>query len=267
MCGCFRSNTSVSAFILDNHPEIMMGNELCAFELDGKMNKRLRWCACRAGKGMTPHKRYLRDTGENLSLDYEQFYCDIQSHPEPLVFTDFVKLIRRHKSPTITSIGEKLPAFVSDRPVHENDWVWSKYLKFGPMKVVCCIRDCRDVITSQIKRWHGTPKERQRQSRWKRPNIEECLTGNRTWYCYMNSWTMWKNTRFPCHELHYGKLASNMDGEAKKLAEFLDVDPTPMRDAFQKHFQPSSTWQEFMPNMTEKLPDKWIEMLKLYEFL
>jgi len=266
MCGCFRSNTSVSAFILDNHPEILMANELCAFEFDERMHNRLHWCASRPGKGMKPQKRYLRDKGENLSLNYEKFYYEIMNHPK-LQFANFVKLVQRHKSPTVTSVGEKLPAYVVDRPVHEIDWVHKKYLQFGPMKVVCCIRDCRDVITSQIQRWHKTAKKPP-TSLWKRPDVKGCVTGDRTWHRYMESWTTWKGkTNFPCHEIHYGKLESDMDGEAEKLAKFLGVDPLPMKESFKNHFKPSSTWKSFMPNLTEQLPKEWIEMMKLYEFI
>jgi hypothetical protein len=266
MCGCFRSNTSVSAFILDNHPEILMANELCAFELDERMNNRLRWCASRPGKGMKQQKRYLRDKGENLSLNYEKFYSDITGNSKPLRFANFANLIHRHKSPTVISVGEKLPAYIDDRPVHENDWVCQKYLKFGPMKVVCCIRDCRDVITSQIQRWHKTVKKPP-TSLWKQPDVKGCVTGNRTWYRYMESWTKWKEeTNFPCHEIHYGKLESDMDGEAEKLAQFLDVDLIHMKESFQTHFKPSSPWKTFIPNLTEQLPKEWIDMLQLYEF-
>lgn len=267
MCGCFRSNTSVSAYILDNHPEILMGNELCAFELDKRMDNRLRWCVRRAYTGVRPMKRYLRDTGDNLSLDYEQFYHSISRHQNPLVFQNFLELVQKHKSPTVTSVGEKLPAYVNDRPVHENDWVCQKYLKFGPMKVVCCIRDCRDVITSQIKRWYATKGNKRPRSRWKRPDVEGCVTGNRTWCRYMESWTKWKEkTNFPCHEIHYGKMESDMEGEAEKLAQFLGVDSIHMKKSFQIHFKPSSPWKEFMPDLTEQLPKEWVDMLQLYEF-
>jgi len=248
-----------------------MANELCAFESDTEMNKRLRWCnnfPFRYG-GTLPHKRYLRDLGDNLSLDYKKLYEEIASHQAPIDFTTFVNWIKEYKSPTVTCIGEKLPSFPQGKPVHEHTEMIKKFERFGPVKVVCCVRDGREVISSQIKQWHNTPAKRRSASRWKRPNVNACLAGNMTWCHYMQSWTSWKaSDKVPWFELHYDRLIKDRDGESAKLAQFLEVDQSYMKHLFEQHFKPiEAEWKIQHPSLNKQLPPQWRDMLNLYEFV
>ena len=265
MCGCFRSNTSISAYILDHHPRILMSNELCLHSMP-LMNQRLMWCTKRRYiNPELPHKRFLRDEGDNLSLNHVKLYHKIRSQKGNIDFPTFVEWIKDCKSPEVDLIGEKSPSFLEGKPVHDHTGIYEKFEAFGPVKVICCIRDGRDVICSQVKRWHYTLPHRRAEHRWQRPTVDACLKGKMTWYHYMASWERWKsNTNLPWFELHYGRLIEDMPTEVTKLAEFLGVDAEPLQGAFQQHFKPVSEWREENPAM--KLPDEWKKMLELHNF-
>ena len=233
ICGYSRSNTSVNTAFLDSHPEVMTTNELCATYSDAIFNARLQKCYRSKDRlnqsSFDNHKRFIRDRGDNLSLDYERFY-DAVGKEGQLTFERFLHLVRTFKSPEVVYVGEKLPAYFPKDPrcCHEIPKIKQRLHKIGGLpKVICCVRDGRDVMCSQISRWQTMPPKRRNKFKWPQPDIKACLDSSSGWLPYMESWERCKK-KMDSLEINYDRMAEDPAGEGEKIADFLGVDRSTM---------------------------------------
>jgi hypothetical protein len=254
------------------HPEVMTTNELCATYSDAIFNARLQKCyhsRLRANKSsLDNHKRFLRDKGENLSLDYEKFYEVFAGRT--ISFEEFVSLIRSFKSPEVTYVGEKLPAYFPKDPrcCHEIPKIKQRLHKIGGApKVICCVRDGRDVMCSQISRWQVMPPKRRNKFKWPQPNIKACLDSSSGWLPYMESWERCKN-KMDSYEINYDRMIEDPAGEGEKIADFLGVERSTMAEIYKNGFNPPRhhRWKSMIPDVNKQLPKNFLDMLGKYGF-
>lgn len=257
MCGSFRSGTSICSILLSKHSEIIYTDELWTYRNPIIINKKIDKL----------DKRYPKLIGRPfipvsvLQDNYKNFLDEWKNNPIKSG-TDLVNRLLKY-SPRINSkiYGDKLPEYVFDLEL------LNKLLKRP--KVLMCIRDGRDVIQSQIFRYNYFMKLHGKIGNhfWCHSTVEECIHDWRNWLRYMIAWDSIKD-KIDHYEIYYNRLIQEPEKVAKEVAEFLNVNSEEMIKIFQKniHAKRKNIWKKYHPNMNEKLPESWKQMLEKYGF-
>jgi hypothetical protein len=95
---------------------------------------------------------------------------------------------------------------------------------------------------------------------WAYASLEEVFAGQRTWMMYMRAWEDWKaETKLPYLEIRYQEMGE----QAASIARFLEIEPGPMVEIFNKQFgSRENQWRETLPDI--QLPEEWVSMAKKY---
>ena len=247
MCGCFRSGTTAAVYMLNQHPEVIFTNELQTFGSQNRRFVRERIIA-----------KYAEHIFPESRLDIIGLRCAARKK-RVLNSEQTVKLFASFCKPEVRLYGDKFPGYTLnlDHAVQQACMP----------KVICCIRDVREVIECQIRWYHSHVAKGLKPEHWMRNSIEGCLQGE-TWLHYMQSWQRFREKKkCLCHELHYRKLAEDTEFEAERLAKFLDIDVQPLKDIFLRDFRPKlGLWKNNYPHLTQQLPTAYLEMLASYGF-
>jgi hypothetical protein len=241
ICGCYRSGTTYLARTLNAHPEIICTNELGIYHTDKK-----------TFDGFLLEQK-INNTKTGLR---EKIKCD---PPPPYTTQNVLNTIKINADSKIKWYGDKYPQYT------KNMCNVSKYVD----KVLCCIRDPREVMESQIRRWYDSPfcyKQRMDNQPWSRESIYECITenirGGGNWLSYMDSWTNWKKTtKIPWLEIHYSKFPHN----AEEIANFLEIDAYHLKKVFYSNFKKQTN--QCGKAFTEGLPTTWKNMMEKYNLV
>lgn len=119
--------------------------------------------------------------------------------------------------------------------------------------VICCLRDPREVILSQIEGWHRHENERSRHP-WVRANVAQAQGAARSWLDYMRHWQEWRDTTaIPWVQFHYDRPLDCV----VRLAELLETPEDPLREALQE-FRPHHCNSGVSPL---DLPFDWLKMM------
>ncbi len=247
MCGCFRSGTTVAVHLLNRHPEVVFTNELQIFCSQNRRSIR---------------ERILATQAEHI---FQESRLDINGlrrtarKKRVLSLEQTIELFASFRKPGVRWYGDKSPAYTLNL-----DYIFQQT---RVPKVICCIRDAREVIECQIRRYYSHVAQGLTPGHWMRNSIEGCLQGV-TWLHYMQSWQRFsRKNKGLCHELHYHKMAEDTELEAERLAKFLDIDVQPLKDIFLRDFRPKlGLWKSDYPNLTRQLPTAYLEMLANYDF-
>lgn len=259
VCGCYRSGTSVISRMLSGHPRLFISNEMLGYQVDHFFNHKVKIAA----NGWRPGLFGAMNLPEE---DYEAFIQELKPQAGTITKPEFVELLRRHTNKPEAMYGDKLPEYTLYLPE------LNKIL--GRPKVVMCLRDARDVISSQIRGFdnmtaNGMSRDEIIGSHfWCRDTVEECTAIKQySWLHYMQAWNSAKKD-LDYYELCYGDLIGDLEREAAGVAQFFGIEEGPMILAFQEKFRPirRKTWGQETPDMTKRLPAEWIDMLQRYGF-
>lgn len=259
ICGSFRSGTSITCSILARHSELLLTNELWSFKNIGTINRKISRLR-EVYPNMGGSKATIAPT--TLGDNYENF---LQNHAEtPIKNTEdlFERLLKfSGKSPKY--VGDKLPEYVLELP--------SLVERFNRPKILVCIRDGRDVIESQTKRWKYFMDVNGRVGNnwWAKRTIDECIDMPRSWLHYMKVWDNVKHSLNADYcEVYFRNLANDVESETRKISEFLGINAEETLSLFKTHFKPQAyqAWREKFPEINDKLPQEWKNMLIKYGF-
>lgn len=246
LCGCFCSGTTVAARMLNRHPEIIVTMELETFS-----GQRLDHVI---GRLRTNQGRVFEDS----HLDTKAFVNAVLKSTT-LTNRTILRLLEEYKEPQVRWYGDKLPAYALN--------LGRVTRVAGRPKVICCIRDARDVMESQVRYYHRWVFQNMAPAHWMRETIEQSLK-DETWLMYMQRWESFKmTTRLPWYELIYDNVTEDIEREAIRVAEFVGVETELMVRIFRGMFCPrGGQWKTTYPNLNTLLPRAWIEMMLRYGF-
>ena len=251
ICGCYRSGTTAIVNILNKVDNVLVCDELWYFKNDiaFSINSREKFYYALQNHNELIGRRCVSKSV--LKDNYEKFYryfLNKDSYTREEIRDKLIELTKGE----VDIFGDKLPEYTLDLKTIKGRW--------NP-KIIMCLRDGRDVITAQILRYRYYMERHNSIGNhwWTKPSIEECLNMSHNWLYYIKAWYMTKPKLDDYFELKYWKV----DRQIKELADFLEVNYKQVKEAFDKEWKPKiGTWKEYLPDINEKLPKEWKEMIE-----
>ena len=258
--GCYRSGTSIVTVMLAKHSQVLLTNELWNYRSLDVVNTKLQ--------NLSNKYPYIGDNTSTIARDtlgdnFRGFLDSFDRDKITSIYDLYSRLIKfSNKYPRYC--GDKVPEYILD--IENITKIYSN------SRLIVCIRDGRDVIESQIKRYkyfmdiNGTV----RNHWWTKRTIEDCINDTgRNWLHYMNVWDITKkNLKVPYYELFYKNLILNPEDEAERLSKFLNIEELELFKIFKSNINSDTynSWKYTIPNINSKLPSAWKQMLKKYGF-
>jgi len=207
-CGTYRSGTTMLSEILSKHSELVFTSELCTFRgLNYIHDALLRLKFSNGNIGLqTTLKNNIKDNYVTLLNTFTRF-----QYPQDII-DNLIKLSNKN----CNMYGDKFPQYIFDL----------EYIipAFKNLKVIMCIRDCREVIESQIKNYYrlsgfNVPF-------WCKPTVKECIKMQSSWLDYMRVWEsiklLYKDLNFL--EINYKDLVLGKQKTIDRLGNFLNIE-------------------------------------------
>ena len=251
ICGCFRSLTTPVANMLNMHPDIVSFNELWYYRSDNQFNSKMQNII---RNNLDPFGPQSRDKCVEFRDKVRQKYGSKHMSKD-----DIVKIaIDVFGKQNVSCLIDKLPEYV----YHISNIKTQYNTKFIQM-----IRDPREVIEAQIRRYELCKQHRYKPGSWQQPTPKACVDFKLSWLNMTNEWEKNKKLLKPDEYfiLNCNEIFEDSDTTATKLAQFLEVDPIPIIKEF-KRFNPEKQhlWRKRFPNLTNQLPKSWIKRMDEY---
>lgn len=267
ICGSYRSGTTALATILNKHSEIICLNEAGIFNNEWKErigNLRNAYTIWKKRKRIWQSfglKRIPYDLeadfkfNHNLGETLEEILGDeldvLLTNIDKITYEELIKLLISRKNAKY--IGDKLPeyVFLLPRIVNINT------------KIICCIRDPRDVITSQIRNYWDRISTgfNITHHHWCRPDVKSCIEKYPNWYDYMKMWIDVRKRLPSYYEFNYTRAANEKSTVFSELAEYLEVNKREMLE-LSENWKPYNhmEWKRHFEDL--QIPDSWKELMK-----
>jgi len=259
IAGSFRSGTTILTTTLAEHSQLLLANELWSYRKMSAVNAkidRLREVYPKIGGS----KSTIAKT--TLGDNFEKFLAYHKLNPMTGV-NDLYDKLSRFTDKTPKLVGDKLPEYLFDLGRLNSE--------LSKPKVLICIRDGRDVLESQTKRFklytqlYGSPGNHW----WAKETVEECIALKVNWLSFMEAWEKAKSTYdLDYHEVYFKNLVLDLESEVRKIAEFLDIEFIELIELFERNFKTDTykVWKEALPGINAKLPQSWKDMLIKHGF-
>jgi hypothetical protein len=259
--------------MLNRHPQLLVTNELMTYRGQGRYLGNFRRRLVEMGEKY-PHIGIYRKTfpGEK-HLD---FFGKLKEMNYQVNWQSVINLLIKHAGGKYKYYGDKYTTYVFD--LREFNLLLKK------PKIIMCIRDPRDVLESQLRNMavkrqatslhkNGlTVEEAMSIHPWIQATVEDCFNPpkkTKTWLDFMKEWeVVKKELDMDYYELYYRNIVADASAEATRVADFLDIDGAPMVEIFERDFKPPrhEVWKEALPDINNKLPESWKQMMKKYGF-
>jgi hypothetical protein len=258
ICGCYRSGTTALAEVLSYHPQLVVTNEMWYYYTDHRIdgfNEKLKRLY---DLSLKSNKRHFITDG-SLTDNYNDFLKTIISQYPRINKNYFKNLLIQYSGKKPLYYGDKLPEYTFY--INEFNKVYNK------PKFIMCIRDPRDVMCSQLRRYKQLTAKfgSKKQHWWANATIKECINMNRNWYKYIQEWDSVKG-RVDSYEVRYHNIIKDINKEARGLADFLGISYEPLKKVWLSKFNPSinNEWKRTYPNINKQLPTKWLKLMEQY---
>jgi hypothetical protein len=204
ICGSGRSGTTLISRMLNKHPDILSTNELTTFTKNRTRINRLQ----------NPNDTIYKFVKLSKKIDNEKMAKEVV---DKFDHNDIIRTFQKYTEPKFKHYCDKSPAYSNDMEmVMKNAGL--------DAKVICCLRDPRDVLCSQIK-YYGKEKTPWKYiPYWVKPNLEEAIK-SRYWLNYMIDFDKFY-TNHPSIDiffLNFSDLVTDTPNVLKKLGQFLNV--------------------------------------------
>jgi hypothetical protein len=255
ICGSYRAGTTITARMLSMHSELLITNELCYYHSNAAnhiFNKKIKKVYDNypnIGKKSCITKNILEE-------NYKSFLDNIMKKYPNIKREKFLKSLLEYSNKKAKYYGDKLPEYVKELKRLNQE--------FTKIKVIMCIRDPRDVICSQIRRYEKL-NGKVGVHWWARPTVDECIKMKGSWLSYLEAWNSIKE-QVDSYELQYNKVVKDKKKEAERVSSFLGINSKETKAIFTKYFKPvrHQEWIKRFPNINDKLPSKWRSIMKEY---
>ncbi|MFX0084289.1 MAG: sulfotransferase [Candidatus Hodarchaeota archaeon] len=263
ICGTYRSGTTIIAKCLNEHPNLLVTNELFTYD---KQNNNTFY---NKFKIMRKEYPYVGECIFNSTLkDKRKLFLDKVLTDKKLSKKEIIDILVKYSGKDVIYYADKLP----DYTFHLRRLI--SIMK--DVKIVFCVRDARAVIESQIRNYYHKQKydnlsieEIILHHGWCKKNIDDCINMKESWLTYMKEWEDIKRTHNITYlEIYYRDLVSNKTKEAIRIANFLKIDSKPLIQIFNQQFNPVNynIWKNNIRNIDKKLPREWKKMLIKYGY-
>jgi len=257
--GSGRSGTTMMVGLLGAHPEIFCTNELGTFDNESTNLKSRFQLLRKRIQGVAGGLGFIRNPNK---FDPDKFEKETSSMKMPPKTDELIQALISSCPIKVNLYGDKFPDYI----MNSDEWFADK----KNVKILFMIRDPRDVIGSYISN-HGKVQTYTGQPQWwTSPNFQTVLT-KKNWLDYMYSWNRFKTkSGFQYCELYFEDLLIHPEKTAKKVADFLEVDPMKLVRIFsnpklvdKSYFQ---KWRKTVPEINKELPEEWIKMMEQYGY-
>lgn len=245
--GCARSGTSALARLLSTHDRICIFNEYSLYHPPIE-------------EGSVWHRiREMRDDNPppvKVSPDIESLRSSLVAELPPTASDETTTnwLFGRLRNPT---------AVYGDKMTYRYLNAMEELAERLPgTRFLVTLRDGRDVVASQVRRYHTTVQSGIAPEAWMRPTVEEAE------YLWLRSARKWLRLRAdppaPCLEVRYEQATKSPEELARKICDFVGMDYR--RDEFQEFldgYRPinTDTWREELPDLEAQLSGEFRDAL------
>ena len=262
VCGCYRSGTTIVSEVFSKHSDMLFTSELFTFHSLPLASTRLNLVSSNP-ETTNINVGLYRTLVNSIGTRYPEFIKEAANTRLKDV-NDLINVFSRYTYKTAKTFGDKLPEYVLDVP---------RLTRLNKrIKIIVCVRDCRDVILSQVKNYHSIKAAGGDVSAhfWTKPDIKSAIDYEHNWFYYVNSWQRIKrDTECSYYELNYSSLVNNIDSEVDKLSSYLDVDRDELLLLFKNNFKPyaHNAWKKEKNDMLNYIPENWKVLMRQYGFL
>lgn len=246
--GCARTGTSALARLLSRHPRICIFNE---YHLYYKSKEFCNvWHRIRGMTEDNPPPDCISDDSAAMVARLER---DL---PSPVPCTEARKWLFDQASGILEIYGDKMPY---------------KYLctmntvadHFPKAKFLITVRDGRDVVASQILRYHEAVRAGNKPEHWMQPTVEKAeylwLQSARTWL------ELRPNPPLPCLEVRYEQATRDPTSLARSICEFTGMNYREEEfRTFARKYRPVhvAKWQEEGLDLENRLSSEFLDALE-----
>lgn len=260
ICGSYRSGTTVLAEIFSKHSELIVTSEIGVYKSLNRANNLVNLLNKTEIKGI--NVGVLTTVRNNLTSNELLFRQKFINHTFKNPIDFYSSLEESSPKQNVKMVGDKYPEYVFDACILKQ--------KYPKMKVLMCIRDGRDVVTSQVNSYYAKLQSGDNVNNhfWCKPSVKEAINMRNNWLHYLNAWEIYKKCFSDYYEVYYREIVKNPVKEAKKISEYLDVDSLEMEKLFTSiiYDDKYNFYKKSFPNINNSLPENWKSMLKKYGF-
>jgi hypothetical protein len=261
--GCGRSGTTALAKILNSHPDILSTNELGTWnDSNGSMaSARLRDRNNKVFRFLE-YKTIIKNEKDVRTIQFRNINEKLirsKADEKDLVSDEIIKLFLENTKPEVKYYCDKGPFYTK----HMEEVV--NYAN-NP-KIIFCLRDPRDVLCSQVKRYKRAIENNLHLAYWMKPTIEDAIKSD-YWLSDMREWDKFVTKNQPNYYTMQFKDIVNVKKRsllAKEIAKYLDVSTNDMLDSFGNTVcitEGLEQWKTMYPNLT--LPTEYMELYNKY---
>jgi len=280
ICGCYRSGTTIMGLMLNAHSEIIVTDELQTYRAYSNTDRNLNGFYYRLNMLLGRHSLKASGIRDNVLGENIKFFRDeVERMNNNITYDKLIELFERYSIKDFIYYGDKHPGYIFDL-----DNFSKNFIDFSNIRIIYLLRDPRDVIESQLRMFDVkkkpnslypdglTDKEVRLHHKWCKKSIDECFNSNYyTWLDVVNEWERVKPLLLPSRfiEIYYRDLVCNLENEAIKIANFLDINKEEIVKIFNKLFKPvrHEAWKIRLPNINNQLPDSWKIAMEKYGFI